>query len=61
MKPNSVALIGICPNCGESVRVIVNKKQLKTLLKGFKTSNPRDAEMLVEKILKRDMMEYLKE
>jgi len=54
VKPKSVALIGTCPHCGESVEVIVTKKQLKTIMKGFKTSNPSEAEMLTEKLLGRD-------
>jgi len=53
-KPKGVALVGTCPRCGESVEVIVTKKQLKAIMKGFKASSPSEAEMLSEKLLGRD-------
>jgi len=52
-KAKAVALVGTCPRCKESVELIVSKKQLKALLKGFKESSPANAEMAVERVLGR--------
>jgi transcription initiation factor IIE alpha subunit len=49
-----VALIGTCPRCGESVELVVSKKQLKAIMKGFKAASPSEAEKVVETILRRD-------
>ena len=59
-KPKSVALIGTCPRCGETVELIVTKKQVKALMKGFKTGSPIEAEILAETILGRDSKGDLK-
>jgi len=59
-KPKSVALIGTCPRCGESVELIVTKKQVKALMKGFKTGSPSEAERMAETILRRDRKGNLK-
>lgn len=57
-KPKTVALIGTCPRCGESVELLVSKKQ--ALMKGFKAGSPSEAEKLAEKILRRDKRGDLK-
>lgn len=36
--PKSVTLIAVCPHCGEETQIILNKKDVKELLKGFKKS-----------------------
>ena len=35
-NPDAVALIGTCPHCGESVEMIITKRQAKILFKYFK-------------------------
>jgi len=50
----AVALVGTCPNCGESVEVYATKKQLKAILKSMKCTTPAEAEKLTETILGRD-------
>jgi len=50
----TVALIGTCPRCGESVEMYVSKRQLKALLKGFKAGSPSEAEKLAESLIGRD-------
>lgn len=35
-RPESVALIGTCSQCGTEVQIIVTKRELKAILKGFK-------------------------
>jgi len=52
-RPKAVALIGTRPRCGESVELIVTKKQVKALLKGFQTGSPAEAEGLCERRLGR--------
>ena len=52
MKPKSVALIGTCPHCGESVELVVTKKYLKAIMKGFKAGSPVEANLLAEKLLR---------
>jgi hypothetical protein len=37
-KPQAVALVRVCPYCQESAEVVLTKKQVKKLLKGFKRS-----------------------
>ena len=61
LKPKSVALIGTCPRCGESVELIVSKKQIKAIMKGFKASSPQQAERISEKFLGRDKKGNLKQ
>lgn len=50
----SVALIGTCPHCGETVELVVTKKQIKAIMKGFKAGSLSQAEIVAEKILGRD-------
>lgn len=59
-KPKAVGLKGTCPRCGEEVEVIVTKKQVKALYKGFKCSNPSEAEIIAEQTLGRDKKGDLK-
>ena len=54
VRPKTVALIGTCSNCGESVEVMVSKKQVKALMKAFKASTPQEANRLAEAILGRN-------
>lgn len=53
-NPKTVSLIGTCPRCGESVELVVSKKQIKAIMKGFKTGSPSEAEIVAETILGRD-------
>jgi len=53
MKPKSVALKGTCPRCGEEVELVVTKKQVKALMKGFKAGSPAEAEKLAEILMQR--------
>lgn len=53
-KVKSVALIGTCPRCGESVEMVITKRQIKAIMKGFKTGSPSQAEITAEKFLGRD-------
>lgn len=59
-KPKTVALIGTCPRCGESVQLVVSKKQIKAIMKGFKTGSPSEAETVAEMLLGRDKKGDLK-
>jgi len=34
--PTHVGMIGNCPHCGESIRVILSKKDVKIIYKSFK-------------------------
>jgi hypothetical protein len=36
---NAAGLVAVCPHCGESVEILITKKQVKELLKAF--SMPR--------------------
>jgi hypothetical protein len=47
----AVGLTGTCPHCGESVEIIVSKKQLKALLKGMKAGTPSQANCIAEQLL----------
>lgn len=53
-KPKSVSLAGTCPKCGESVEMVISKKQIKALMKGFKAGSKGEAEILAEKFLGRN-------
>ena len=53
-KPKTVSLFGNCPNCGEAVEMVITKKQIKAIMKGFKTGSPAEAELLAEIILGRN-------
>ena len=35
-RPQSVALVGVCPRCGESIELLISKKQAKLIVRGFK-------------------------
>ena len=50
----AVSVTGTCPRCGESVELVLSKKQLKALLKGMKAATPAYAEKICETILGRD-------
>ena len=52
--PKSVALKGTCPRCGEEVELVISKRQLKAVMKGFKASTPAEAEKLSEVLIGRD-------
>lgn len=57
MTPNkvkSVALVGTCPRCGESVEMIVSKRQIKAIMKGFKAHSTSQAEIIAENVIGRD-------
>jgi len=49
LKPNAVGLKTTCPYCGEEVEIIVTKKQIKALAKGFKYPTPSKADLETEK------------
>jgi len=50
-KPLGVTFIATCPNCGTEVQVVVTKKELKAVMKGFKL--PLDkAQLYAEKRVK---------
>jgi hypothetical protein len=34
--PKAINLVGTCPHCGESVEMLITKKQAKIIWKGFK-------------------------
>ena len=51
MPMKAVAVTGTCPHCGESVEIVLSKKQLKAILKGMKQDSPAKAEMTAEYIL----------
>jgi len=51
--PTHVALIGTCPRCGESVELIVTKKQAKLIWKTFKLSI-KEAQLYGEKGLEKE-------
>ena len=57
----AVGLSATCQHCNTEVQVIVTKRQLKALLKGMACSNPSEADILVENILKRDKQGSLKQ
>ena len=60
-KPlKAVALKGTCPRCHEEVELILTKRQLKALLKGFKAPTPSQANLTVEKTLGQDKQGNLK-
>lgn len=60
MQVKSVALIGTCPRCGESVEMIVSKRQIKALMKGFKAGSTSQAEIIAENIIGRDKQGNMK-
>jgi len=35
-KPKAIALVGVCPHCGEPIEIVISKKQIKAIYKGFK-------------------------
>lgn len=53
-KPKAVGLTGMCPHFGEAVEFVLTKKQIKAVMRAFKTGNIAQAEMSVEKYLGRD-------
>jgi len=57
----AVALKGTCPRCHEEVELIITKKQLKAILKGFKTATPSQADLTVTKTLGLDKQGNLKQ
>lgn len=50
----AVGITGTCPRCGESVEMVLTKKQLKALLKGMHAGSTAAAELTVERVLGRD-------
>jgi len=51
-RPNTVAVSGTCPQCGTEVQIVMSKKELKMLLKGFKMPI-RQAQIQTEKEFER--------
>lgn len=47
-KPTGVTVVTTCPHCGESVEIVITKKELKAMLKGFKLP-VREAQLYGEK------------
>jgi len=45
----AVKLVVNCVRCGEAVEVVLSKRQLKAILKGFKGSTTLEAERLAER------------
>ena len=56
-KPNSVALIGTCSQCGTEVQIIVTKQELKAILKGFKLP-VKEAQRYSEEKIRRIQKRY---
>jgi hypothetical protein len=54
-SPTAVALVGVCPHCGESVEMVITKKQAKLLYKSFKL-DIQQAQKVSEKTLEADLM-----
>lgn len=52
-RPEGVRLIGTCSHCGEAVELILTKKQIKGIMKGFKASSSSQAELVAEKFIGR--------
>ena len=59
-KTNAISLVGTCPRCHESVDLVITKKQVKALLRGFKCGDTSKAEIAVEMYLGRDKKGELK-
>jgi len=49
-RPSHVALIVTCPRCGESVEIVITKKQAKAIYKAFKLPI-REAQLKGEKAI----------
>jgi len=49
-RPDHVKLIGVCPRCGESIELVMSKREIKMLYKGFKRP-VLEAQLQVEKEL----------
>lgn len=60
-RPKTVGLTGTCPHCGESVQIVVSKRQIKAIMKGFKAGSEAQAEMVAEKFLGRHKKGELKQ
>ena len=45
----AVKLVFNCVRCGEAVELILTKRQLKAILKGFKAGNALEAERIAER------------
>lgn len=52
-KPKSIKLVGTCSHCGEAIELILTKKQVKGIWKGFKASSPSQAEIIAENFIGR--------
>ncbi len=50
-RPKSVAISATCPHCGEEVQIILSKREVKALFKGFKV-DIRQAQIVTEKALR---------
>lgn len=53
--PSAVALVTVCPHCGESVEMTITKKQAKLLYKSFKL-DIHDAQRVSEKTLEAELV-----